>query len=95
MPRENYYLLLELDPAIRDITSIVAAIEKKQSEWSRDRNHPTKARQAQTNLNLISHIHKLMVEDLVTREIEAKDAEFQNRKQNVIDRKNKRNRVSI
>jgi formylglycine-generating enzyme required for sulfatase activity len=81
MPRENYYLLLELDPAIRDITSIVAAIEKKQSEWSRDRNHPTKARQAQTNLNLISHIHKLMVEDLVTREIEAKDAEFQNRKQ--------------
>ena len=81
MPRENYYLLLELDPAIRDITSIVAAIEKKQSEWSRDRNHPTKARQAQTNLNLISHIHKIMVEDLVTREIEAKDAEFENRKQ--------------
>ena len=81
MPRENYYLLLELDPAIRDTTLIVAAIEKKQSEWSRDRNHPTKARQAQTNLNLISHIYKIMVEDLVTREIEAKDAEFENRKQ--------------
>ena len=81
MPRENYYLLLELDPAIRDTTLIVAAIEKKQSEWSRDRNHPTKARQAQTNLNLISHIREIMVEDSFNREIEAKDAEFENRKQ--------------
>ena len=81
MPRENYYLLLELDPAIQDLTLIAIAIEKKQAEWSRDRNHPTKARQAQTNLNLISHIREIMVVDSFYREIEAKDAEFENRKQ--------------
>ena len=56
MPRENYYLLLELDPAIRDTNSIATAIEKKQAEWSRDRNHPIKKRQFQKNLEKINDI---------------------------------------
>ena len=56
MPRENYYLLLELDPAIQDPTLIAIALEKKQAEWSRDRNHPINKRQFQKNLEKINDI---------------------------------------
>ncbi|MBK8565938.1 MAG: hypothetical protein IPN76_22005 [Saprospiraceae bacterium] len=42
MARENYYILLNLDPAERDPAKIEAAISAKQREWSSMRNHPQK-----------------------------------------------------
>lgn len=60
MARENYYLLLELDPAKQDTNSIATAIEKKQAEWSRDRNHPTKKNAYQKNLENIEDIRSVM-----------------------------------
>ena len=45
MPRENYYLLLELDPAIQDPTLIAIGI-----------NHPINKRQFQKNLEKINDI---------------------------------------
>lgn len=77
MARENYYLLLELDPAILDTNSIATAIEKKQAEWSRDRNHPIKKRQFQKNLEKINDIRSVMIENPTSRLKESMEAEKQ------------------
>jgi len=60
MPRENFYILLELSPAENDTSRINAAIKKKQLEWSKQRNHPTKGRMAQQYLSLVPEIKKVM-----------------------------------
>lgn len=62
MERENFYILLELsiDPPENDPESIEAAISKKQSEWSRLRNHPTRGLQAQKCISMIPEIRRVM-----------------------------------
>lgn len=62
MEKENYYLLLELsvEPAEKDPQVIEEALKKKQSQWSRYRNHPTKAIQAKQYIDLIPEIRKVM-----------------------------------
>ncbi|MBS3808664.1 MAG: DUF1566 domain-containing protein [Desulfobacterales bacterium] len=84
MERENFYLLLELpcDPPETDPDVIEKAITKKQTEWSRLRNHPTKGLHAQKYINMIPEIRRVMTDDALrakeaeaAREILAKDKE--------------------
>jgi outer membrane protein assembly factor BamD (BamD/ComL family) len=62
MQRENFYILLELsiDPAEENPDVIETAIKKKQAEWSRNRNHPTKGLQAKQYIGLIPEIRRIM-----------------------------------
>lgn len=71
--RENYYILLELDPSIKDDATINAAISKKQSDWGFERNHPTKGIIAQQNLGKLSDIRSVLLNP-VLREKEAEEA---------------------
>ena len=75
MEIQNYYLLLELslDPPEADPEVIDQAIQKKQIEWSRLRNHPTKATLAQQHISLIPDITKVM-NDPELRQKEALEA---------------------
>jgi len=75
MERENYYILLDLsiDPPETDAKAIEAAIARKQSEWSRLRNHPTKGLQAQQYISMIPDIRRVMM-DPALREQEAAGA---------------------
>lgn len=72
MERENYYILLDLsiDPPETDAKAIEAAIARKQSEWSRLRNHPKKGLQAQQYISMIPDIRRVM-NDPALREQEA------------------------
>ncbi len=77
--RENYYLLLDLDPSIHDWSKIEAQIKAKQSQWSRDKSQsPSRARklQAEVNLNLLPDIQRILQDDSL-RLPEAKAAEKQ------------------
>jgi formylglycine-generating enzyme required for sulfatase activity len=74
MPKENFYILLKLSPTENDTSRINAAIKKKQLEWSKLRNHPTKGRRAQRYLGLIPEITKVM-SDPALRIAEAKAAQ--------------------
>ena len=56
---ENYYILLELDPSVKDEASINKAITAKQQQWSAERNHPTKGVLAQQYLGKLSDIKAL------------------------------------
>ncbi len=62
MTRENFYFLLDLplDPPEENPSDIEKALKKKQAEWSRSRNHPTKGIQAQTNIGLVPTIREVM-----------------------------------
>ncbi len=62
MEKENFYLLLELriDPPENDPKVITKALKEKQTQWSRYRNHPTKAIQAKRYIGLIPEIKKVM-----------------------------------
>ncbi|MFW5957707.1 MAG: DUF1566 domain-containing protein [Desulfosalsimonas sp.] len=73
MERENFYILLELsyDPPETDPEVIERAISKKQSEWSKLRNHPTKGLHAQKCINMIPEIRRVMKDDA----LRAKEAE--------------------
>ena len=71
--RENYYILLELDPSIRDEAGINKAITAKQQQWSAERNHPTKGTIAQQCINKLSDI-KMVLLNPETRDTEADNA---------------------
>ncbi len=62
MERDNYYILLELsiNPPETSPETIESAINRKQSEWSRLRNHPTKGLQAQKYISMIPEIRRVM-----------------------------------
>jgi hypothetical protein len=71
--RENYYILLELNPSIKDDATINAAISKKQSDWGFERNHPTKGTVAQQKLSKIPDI-KVVLLNPELRDKEAEEA---------------------
>jgi hypothetical protein len=75
MERENFYLLLELsvDPPEEDPEKIESAIKKQQAQWSRFRNHPTKALMAKQYISLLPEIRKVMA-DAGLRRKEAESA---------------------
>jgi hypothetical protein len=75
MSRVNFYQLLDLkiNPPESDPDTIEAAIKKKQAEWSRLRNHPTKGTQARQYISLLTEIRKTMG-DSKLREMEARNA---------------------
>ena len=62
MSRINFYQLLELriNPPESDAEVIESAIKKKQAEWSRLRNHPTKGTQARQYISLLTEIRRVM-----------------------------------
>lgn len=68
--RPNFYLLLDLDPAVDDEPTIAARIADKKREWSKDRNIPKKAPQAKLHLSLLDEITALMA-DASSRRAEA------------------------
>ncbi len=75
MERENFYIILDLsvDPPQTDTTKIEEAIKKKQTEWSRLRNHPTKGIKAQQYIGMIPEIRNVMLNPRL-RETEAASA---------------------
>ncbi len=75
MSRINFYQLLELkiNPPESDPQVLAAAIKRKQAEWSRLRNHPTKGTQARQYISLLTDIQKVMG-DPQLREKEARSA---------------------
>jgi len=78
MTRENFYFLLELpvDPPEETPEVIEKAIKTKQAEWSRNRNHPTKGIQAQTNIGLMPTIREVMFDPTLRRKEAAKAHEI-------------------
>jgi len=75
MSRVNFYQLLELkiNPPESSPQVIAAAIKRKQAEWSRLRNHPTKGTLARQYISLLTDIRKVMGEPQL-REKEARKA---------------------
>ena len=75
MDRVNFYQLLELpiNPPESNPQAIEDAIKKKQAEWSRLRNHPTKGIQARHYISLLSEIRNVMT-DSELRQKEAQAA---------------------
>ncbi len=73
--KENFYLLLDLpfDPPEHDPGVIAAAVKRKQAEWSKLRNHPTKQRKAQQYLGLLPEIKRVMADDGL-RKLQASEA---------------------
>ena len=84
MERENFYILLDLplDPPETDPEVIKKTIKKKQAEWSKLRNHPTKGLQAQKNISLIAEIERVMLDPtLRAEELEAAKGEIKKGKE--------------
>ncbi|MCF8254357.1 MAG: hypothetical protein K9J84_07235 [Bacteroidia bacterium] len=69
--RENYYILLELDPSIKDDATINAAINKKQNEWCG--NHPTMEQVFKQNRAKLPDIKSVLLNPEL-REKEAEEA---------------------
>src|SRR2546423_1748484 len=63
MEHPNFFILLELPCGESNPATIEAAIKKKQADWSRDRNHPSKGIQAQQYLNMLKDIRAVMLND--------------------------------
>ena len=80
MDRENFYHLLGLsiDPPETDLDQIESVLKKKQTEWSRLRNHPTKGLLARKYIGMIAEIRRVM-SDPKLREKEAQAAQEQRR----------------
>jgi len=73
MPRENYFILLGLDPAENDPARIEHAIKTRQQEWNRDINHPQKGTTVRGYIGQIPAIRRVM-SDAVQRQAEAEEA---------------------
>ena len=73
--RENFFLLLELDPSVDDWATIEQRILEKRRAWSRDRSqgNPKARRRADRNLALLEDIETVL-KDPETRKQEAKQA---------------------
>ena len=71
--RDNYYIILGLDPSVKDDASINKAIEDKRREWSRDINHPENGILARRNLQKINDMQKTL-SDPGQRDMEAEAA---------------------
>jgi hypothetical protein len=74
--RQNYYILLGLDPSIRDNASIEKAIKDKNLQWSTECNHPPpKGVQAKQNIEKLPDIRAVLLGDPQLRKEEAEAAE--------------------
>jgi len=57
----NFFLLLELEPEEKDVQIIKNQISKKQTDWSKQSNHPTKGQEYKRNLDLLPQIQEVML----------------------------------
>lgn len=71
--RDNYYILLNLDPEEEDSSTIEKAITRKQHEWARMRNHPSKGTWANQCLSQIPNIRRTLM-NAESRKAEAEEA---------------------
>ncbi|MHC1690661.1 MAG: hypothetical protein AB9833_07490 [Bacteroidales bacterium] len=69
--RDNYYILLGLDPSVNDDTAISSAINKKQNEWSGP--HPTMEQVFKQNRSKLPDIRTVML-NTELRKNEAEEA---------------------
>lgn len=84
MSRENFFNILELSPNENNEEIITKAMKKKQAEWSKLRNHPSKGRIAQKNLSLLKDIKKIMLNsDLRAKEAKSLLKETQKNQHNL------------
>jgi hypothetical protein len=74
--RQNYYILLELDPSVRDVAGIEKAIKEKQEQWSKERNHPSKGGLAKQGLDALKNIRAVLIDDPQARNEEAEAAKI-------------------
>lgn len=74
MERDNYFILLDLPHTEENQATLEAAIKKKQAEWSRMRNHPSKGILANKYLGMLSDIRQVMLNESL-RQAEAQAAE--------------------
>ena len=71
--RENYYILIKLEPVLKDDASIIKAIESFRTEWSFKMNHPTLGGVAKQNLAKLDDIKSVLLNPEL-REKEAEEA---------------------
>lgn len=73
--RENFFLLLDLDPEVDDWAVIEARILEKQRTWSNDKSqgNPKARRRAERSLTLLPEI-RAVLKDPETRRAEAREA---------------------
>jgi hypothetical protein len=74
MSRENFYILLGLDPSVEDPKVIEATIMAKSAEWSKDRNHPTDGNKFSQYLGWVPQMRKILINDPALRKTEADEA---------------------
>lgn len=67
MSQENYYILLDLDPSVQDVSIIEAQIKKKHLEWTKLYNHPMDGNKARQQVALLPTIRKVMTADPAKR----------------------------
>ena len=60
--RDNYFILLGLNPDINNESEIENAINNKQNKWSKGRNHATKGTQYQQYLSYIPEIRRILLD---------------------------------
>jgi tetratricopeptide (TPR) repeat protein len=72
----NYYILLKLDPKIRDITTIKNTLTSFKNSWSLQKNQgsPDSQRKAAEYLSYVSDINKVLLDDPLRRDQEADEA---------------------
>ncbi len=61
--RENFYILLDLDPSVDDLGKIEDAIRSKRNQWAKDKStspSQKRKRQAEQNLPLLPEIERVM-----------------------------------
>ncbi|MCL2073554.1 MAG: hypothetical protein FWH18_06525 [Marinilabiliaceae bacterium] len=85
--RENFYILLELDPSIIDEITVNKAIEAKKQQWNRIVDTPRIGIEAKKNLDNLSQIKRIL-QNPQTRKIEAEAAKriLQERKNQIIEK---------
>jgi hypothetical protein len=74
MSRENFYILLGLDPSVEDLKVIEATIIAKSAEWSKMRNHPSDGNKYSQYLGWMPQMRKILINDPATRKAEADEA---------------------
>ena len=83
--RPNFFLLLELDPAVDDWQVIALHIQERRRAWARDRSQgsPKLRRKAEVGLGLLPEIESVL-KNPETRRLEAKEARRQKQQEDAV-----------
>lgn len=73
MTETNYYILLEIDPSVKDVQAVVDVANKRISAWNKDVNHPRKGAKAKETVKAIKELIAKIREKPELLEIHAKE----------------------